>query len=60
MNYNSEFVDVMDNINNIGKGYGFTNGIRWAETAQNVGEITYAQSSFLIILVDGFIQVQSQ
>lgn len=40
-NYNSQFIDTMDEINNIGKGRGFRNGIDWAEHAQKAGQISY-------------------
>ena len=42
MGYNSEFEDLMDNINNTAQGYGFKNGIDWANLAQKKGEITWA------------------
>ena len=34
MSYNEAFEDVMDSINNIAQGYGFKNGISWAEEAK--------------------------
>jgi len=40
-NYNSEFIDTMDEINNRGRGKGFKNGIDWAATAQRQGELAY-------------------
>ena len=43
MGYNYEFEDTMDNINNIAYGYGFKNGIDWANTAQKRGEINWGQ-----------------
>lgn len=43
MDYNREFGDTMDSINDIGKEYGFVNGIAWAEEAQRRGKITYSQ-----------------
>ena len=42
-NYNHEFEDTMDNINNIAYGYGFKNGIEWASYAQKRGEISWEQ-----------------
>lgn len=41
MSYNTEFEDIMDNINNIAYGYGFKNGIEWANAAQKAGEISW-------------------
>ena len=43
MGYNNEFEDLMDNINNIAYGYGFKNGIDWANAAQKRGEISWGQ-----------------
>lgn len=43
MGYNHEFEDLIDNINNIAKGYGFKNGIHWAKYAQQQGEITWEE-----------------
>ena len=39
--YNKEFIDVMNNINNIAKGYGFKNGIDWACNAKKASKIGY-------------------
>ena len=41
MSYNTEFEDIMDNINNIAYGYGFKNGIEWANAAQKAREISW-------------------
>lgn len=41
MSYNNEFEDMMSDVNDIGKGYGFKNGIEWAARAQRVNEISY-------------------
>ena len=41
MGYNREFIDTMDNINNIAYGYGFKNGIEWANVAQKRGELDW-------------------
>ena len=41
MNYNSIFEDLVDSINTIAKGYGFTNGIQWAYEAHKRGYISY-------------------
>ena len=43
MSYNQEFEDTMDNINNIAYGYGYKNGIEWANIAQKSGEISWSQ-----------------
>ena len=40
MNYNSEFEDKLDSINNTAKRYGFKNGVDWARTAEKAGEIS--------------------
>ncbi len=42
MNYNSNFEDSMDTINNTAQGYGFKNGIDWANLAQQRGEISWS------------------
>ena len=42
MGYNIEFEDIMDNINNTAQGYGFKNGIEWANLAQKKGEISWS------------------
>lgn len=42
-NYNDRFMDKMDAINNIGKSYGFANGIQWAEKAMYRHELSYEQ-----------------
>lgn len=42
MNYNEEFEDVMSDVNDTAKGYGYTNGIKWAEAAQMAGDISYS------------------
>ena len=34
MGYNIKFEDIMDTINNTAQGYGFKNGIDWANFAQ--------------------------
>ena len=41
MGNNERFEDLMSDINNIGKSYGFKNGIDWAVSAQQAGEISY-------------------
>ena len=45
MHNNAEFVDLLDAINNIAKGYGFKNGLDWATEAQKKGEIDCAKLS---------------
>lgn len=40
-NYNNNFVDIMDNINNIAQGYGYKNGIHWADERCKKGSIDY-------------------
>lgn len=41
MSYNSEFEDRMDSINNTAQGYGFKNGIDWANAAQKAGDLSW-------------------
>lgn len=43
MSYNHEFEDTIDNINNIAYGYGYKNGIGWANSAQKAGKISWSQ-----------------
>lgn len=44
MSYNNDnFIDMMDSINNIARGIGFKNGIDWAASAQQNGEISYLE-----------------
>ena len=43
MNNNVAFEDIMDNINNIAKKYGYKNGIDWACHAQKEGIISWSQ-----------------
>ena len=41
MSYNSEFEDKMDSINNTAQGYGFKNGVDWANAAQKAGDLSW-------------------
>ena len=43
MNFNRGFEDVIDDINNTAKGYGFVNGVAWANEAQKMGVITWGE-----------------
>ena len=38
--YQDLFLDIMNSINNIAKGYGFLNGSDWARTAYNICELS--------------------
>ena len=41
MGNNEDFEDLLSDINDIGKEYGFKNGIDWAVSAQQSGEISF-------------------
>ena len=41
MTNNSIFEDLIDNINTTAQGYGFKNGIDWANTARKSGELSW-------------------
>lgn len=40
--YSKEFIDLMDNINNKAKDFGFTNGRDWAKYARENNEISFS------------------
>ena len=41
MGNNETFEDLMNDVNNTAKGYGYKNGIDWARYAQRSNEISY-------------------
>ena len=43
MNYNTKLEDTMDRINNIAFGYGFKNGIEWANAAYRNNELSWLE-----------------